>query len=191
MPLTTQMKCRLNPFLPVAQIAIAIALGVWSYFQYQNESKGWTVYDLVPPAGMILHILNLPAALFITLVTRNSSFQIGLQHSTKIFIVYVATIGLMWLVIAWRLDYQGLDRRPNKVHKLVAVLAIFIAFGVAMLGVLMLVLPGPWARILPISAFVWAILLVLMFRKWLPQIRDATGSPSTSAAKSDGGDSRG
>lgn len=166
------MTSKLKLLLPLGQVMIAIALGVWSYFQYENTVRGGISYDYVPSAGLVLHVLNLPAALILSLVTRNASLQIGLQHSVPLFIVYLFLIAALWLAIGWRLAVgASVSAEGMPLRRGVGVVAVLIALVVAALGVLSF--QGPLSLLVPIFAFIWAITLVVLFRCWFPWVRRA------------------
>lgn len=164
------MTSRLKFLLPVVQTAIALVLGVWSYFQYQKEVSGGISYDYVPPAGLLLHILNLPAALVLSLIMRNASLQIGLQHSVPVFIFYLALISALWFAIGWRLAIgRGAPSpRTETIRNGLGITAMVTALLMVVLGVLSL--QGPLSLLIPVFAFAWAIVLVVLFRRWLPWI---------------------
>ncbi|SRR6266404_2363856 len=156
---------RLKWILPCIQVTLALVLGYWGSVQTLRETKGsTTTYDYLSRPELVLHIINLPAAALMCIITRNGTFQIGLEHSVATFVGYLAGIFALWFLLGWRASIGQSWPATRSLG------AVGILFGLFLIGVGVIMLRGPMSLLLILAAFVWGIAIIMIYapliRSW-------------------------
>ncbi|HET6179304.1 MAG TPA: hypothetical protein VFE61_20410 [Candidatus Sulfotelmatobacter sp.] len=179
------MRSRLRVWLPIVQLAIAIALITSNRLQDRLESPSW-----IKPDRQICDGLNAPASLvrFCLLKVADREFQsIRWIDSILETVVYFALVWTLWYLVS--IEISGRNRKgPSALgHEYygpnlrTAIDVRLIAFGGALAVVGQLVrhqfggLPDLYANLVSVPYFLWAIVIVAFYgrdlwvyrsRKW-------------------------
>jgi hypothetical protein len=159
--LPAYMRKRLIWLLPGVQVIFGLLLGYWGSILTFREAKGAVIYDYISWPELILHVVNLPPAALICAITRNGTFQIGIEHSIGAFAVYLCLIFAVWFILGWRLSTKQLDRLPSGLVKPLG--ALGTAFGLFLILVGIIMLQGPMSLLLTSSAFIWGAVMIVLF----------------------------
>jgi len=148
--------------LPFCQAIIAVLLSFLGNAQARMALHGQVVWDYFPPAEILLHAINYPAAIATGLTLLHGSFQIGLRYSCVSFVVYLVYIFLLWCAISWFIE-QGWPRSDAVRRASLLMIPGGLLFGSVLLLVAFWMLHGPHGGILILSAFLWSGLVLVFF----------------------------
>ena len=156
------MRPRLKWILPACQAILAAMLGYWGSVQTLNKTRGGIAYDYISPPELVLHIVNLPAAALVGALSRTGTFQIGVEHSVRVFIGYLVLVFGLWFLIGWRAGYRrSPSLSPSSFVKSLGVLGVLSGLFLILVGVLML--DGPMSILLTFAAFLWGVGMIVLF----------------------------
>lgn len=159
------MPARLKWYLPAIQMSLAVLLGHLGSIQFAKRANGRILLDYVAPAEYLLHIVNMPAALVVSAVARNGTFQIGPEHSRWVFSVYVLLIGLLWYLVGRSLS----QTRGSEGGGFASIFwdLLFLLYCLASIVISVTPLFIPVSLLFGVAAFVWdATLFALAGRRW-------------------------
>lgn len=155
------MSARLRWYLPSIQVPLALLLGYLGSIQFARRANGRILLDYVAPAEYLLHIINMPAALVVSATTRNVMFQIGLEHSTWVFSLYVLLIGLLWHLIGLSFSRPGDNEAGRESVRVFydILLSLYCVACIILTGIPLLM---PVSDLFLAAAFVWDAVLVFL-----------------------------
>ena len=168
---------RLRIILPVVLLIVTLSLSLVGRTQtIQRARSGAPLWDYLAPAEVILHSINYPAAVAAGLTAARRTFQIGVEYSLGVFILYVFYVILLWFGLGWCLDTLWSRRQLPRVP--VPIIAVGIVGGLLLLLAAIGTMEGPSALLLVCSAFFWsAIFLVIPPATLIWQHRRAISKP--------------
>ena len=160
------MKTRLKWYLSAAQVGLALSLASWGSIQTQRllQQRGTEhIWSYVSPAEMAMHTLNAPVAVLCA-ATLSQSFQIGIEYSRGIFLIYIILVAALWFSTGWCIwDYQKLrTQRPSLGRRL---RVVGVVAGVLLLLVGIGMLPGPWSMFFSLATILWGAVFIVLFNR--------------------------
>jgi hypothetical protein len=166
-----EMCFRLRVWLPLVQLAVAIALTTSKFLRLNRiENPSW-----IAPDRQICDALNAPAALVrffllkfaVRAFTRPSRVDFILET-----IVYFALVGVLWFFVAVEINARNREKLSALTAKTgirTAADVVLIAFGAGLTVLGQLVrhqfggIPDTYSNLIAVPYFIWAIVIVVFY----------------------------
>lgn len=166
------MRQRLWWLLPGFHIVLALILSYWGSSVTRSRFGDSHPTDYVASPEFVLHVINLPPAAAVCLISNKWTFELGPEYSKQWFVVYLAFIGLFWSFIGMRIGLGGpFFQFPSKASNAERLFGVFLGAIVLLLGVILI--RHPLGYFLPLTCFAWGISLIVLFRRTAPSASEA------------------
>jgi hypothetical protein len=157
------MRHRLWWLLPIFHVGLGLILGFWGSSQLKAGFGRGHIIDYVAYPEFILHLINLPMAIVVSIIAGKGNFQIGPEYSAGWFVVYLILIALFWSLIGLHLSKgEGFFPLSSKAGKMERLCGVFFGVLVLLMGVLLI--HNPLGYFVSLIAFLWGISLIILFR---------------------------
>ena len=159
--MNARIRIDFGRYLASFHVTLAVILAIWGKVETEKYFRSTYTYDYIAPAEKAIHLVNIPAAFLVSSVSRNKYFQIGIEYSITLFVVYLILIFVLWFGVGRRLSSTRQSFKSRSLSSRVLGVA-GVVYG-SILIVFSFVMPsGPLALIFPMSMFIWGALIIVL-----------------------------
>src|SRR6516165_3039854 len=149
----------LLPLLALGLAASLSAIGSSQNKSFMEQQQALAVWDYIPPAEVLLHSVNYPAAFAASMIGGEHTLRIGIEYSSKSFFIYLLCIVMLWYVIGYLMDTRSRVFVRSKWSTTAAVLIILYGGSLVLLAVSSWVV---YPVIVGVSGVLWGAIAILI-----------------------------